>query len=100
MVGLAQGCLDHTIPYTLERKQFGISVFDFQVWKKMFYSLNKLYYLKIYYLLQSMQHQIARAVTEVETARLLVYNTARLVDAGLPFVKEAAMAKYYASGKF
>lgn len=46
-----------------------------------------------------MQHQIARAVTEVETARLLVYNTARLVDAGLPFVKEAAMAKYYASGK-
>lgn len=47
-----------------------------------------------------MQHQIARAVTEVETARLLVYNTARLVDAGLPFIKEAAMAKYYASGKF
>lgn len=46
-----------------------------------------------------MQHQIARAVTEVETARLLVYNTARLVDAGLPFIKEAAMAKYYASGK-
>lgn len=46
-----------------------------------------------------MQHQIARAVTEVETARLLVYNTARLVDAGLPYVKEAAMAKYYASGK-
>jgi len=38
-------------------------------------------------------------VTEVETARLLVYNTARLVDAGLPFIKEAAMAKYYASGK-
>jgi len=47
-----------------------------------------------------MQHQIARAVTEVETARLLVYNTARLVDIGLPFIKEAAMAKYYASGKF
>lgn len=45
-----------------------------------------------------MQHQIARAVTEVETARLIVYNTARLVDAGLPFIKEAAMAKYYASG--
>lgn len=46
-----------------------------------------------------MQHQIARAVTEVETARLMVYNTARLVEAGLPFIKEAAMAKYYASGK-
>lgn len=45
-----------------------------------------------------MQHQIARAVTEVETARLLVYNSARLVDAGLPYIKEAAMAKYYASG--
>lgn len=45
-----------------------------------------------------MQHQIARAVTEVETARLIVYNTARLVDAGLPYIKEAAMAKYYASG--
>ncbi|XP_025194460.1 short/branched chain specific acyl-CoA dehydrogenase, mitochondrial [Melanaphis sacchari] len=75
MVGIAQGCLDHTIPYTLERKQFGSRIFDFQ----------------------SMQHQIARAVTEVETARLMVYNTARLVEAGLPYIKEAAMAKYYAS---
>lgn len=46
-----------------------------------------------------MQHQIATAVTQLEAARLLVYNAARLREAGLPFMKEAAMAKYYASGK-
>lgn len=47
---------------------------------------------------QSMQHQIATAVTQLEAARLMVYNAARLREAGLPFMKEAAMAKYYASG--
>lgn len=45
-----------------------------------------------------MQHQIAAAVTQLEAARLMVYNAARLREAGLPFMKEAAMAKYYASG--
>lgn len=45
-----------------------------------------------------MQHQIAVAVTQLEAARLMVYNAARLREAGLPFMKEAAMAKYYASG--
>lgn len=67
----------------------------------LYYNNIFIYYniIQTYHCLQSMQHQIARAVTEVETARLLVYNTARLVDAGLPFIKEAAMAKYYASGK-
>lgn len=45
-----------------------------------------------------MQHQIATAVTQLEAARLMVYNAARLREAGLPFMKEAAMAKYYASG--
>lgn len=44
-----------------------------------------------------MQHQIATVATQIECARLLVYNAARLVEAGVPFVKEAAMAKYYAS---
>jgi len=44
MVGIAQGCLDHTIPYTLERKQFGSSIFDFQVCLKIFL---KLYYVII-----------------------------------------------------
>ncbi len=45
-----------------------------------------------------MQHQIAHVGTQIECARLLVYNAARLKEAGLPFVKEAAMAKYYAAG--
>ncbi|CAH1116322.1 unnamed protein product [Phaedon cochleariae] len=73
MLGLAQGCFDATIPYTLERKQFGQPIFSFQ----------------------SMQHQISQIATQLECARLLTYNAARQVEAGIPFVKEAAMAKYY-----
>ena len=75
MVGLAQGALDHTIQYTKERKQFGKPVSEFQ----------------------GVQFQIARAATELEAARLMVYNAARLRDAGLPFLKEAAMAKLFSS---
>jgi len=75
MLGLAQGCFDVTVPYTLQRKQFGQRIFDFQ----------------------SMQHQISRVATQIECARLLVYNATRLKEAGLPFVKEAAMSKYYAA---
>ena len=75
MLGLAEGCFDATIPYTLQRVQFGKRIFDFQ----------------------AMQHQIAQVRTQIECARLLVYNAARLKEAGLPFVKEAAMAKYYAA---
>lgn len=75
MLGLAQGCFDATIPYLLERKQFGQDIYSFQ----------------------SMQHQIATIATEIECARLLTYNAARLQEAGKPYVKEAAMAKYYAS---
>lgn len=44
-----------------------------------------------------MQHQISKIATDIEAAKLLVYNAARLAEAGLPFIKEAAMAKYYAS---
>jgi len=75
MVGLAQGALDATIRYTKERKQFGKAIAEFQ----------------------GVQFQIARAAMEVEAARLLVYNAARLRDAGLPFLKEAAMCKIFSS---
>ncbi|CAF4073576.1 unnamed protein product [Rotaria magnacalcarata] len=75
MVGICQGAFDKTIPYTKERKQFGQRIFDFQ----------------------GMQHQIASLATEIEAARLLTYNAARLRDAKLPFVKQAAMAKLYSS---
>jgi alkylation response protein AidB-like acyl-CoA dehydrogenase len=75
MVGLAQGALDHTIGYVKERRQFGKAIGDFQ----------------------GVQFQIARAATDVEAARLMVYNAARLRDAGLPFLKEAAMCKIFAS---
>jgi alkylation response protein AidB-like acyl-CoA dehydrogenase len=75
MIGLAQGALDHTIKYTKERKQFGKPIADFQ----------------------GVQFQIARAATELEAARLLVYNSARLRDAGQPFLKEAAMCKVFSS---
>ncbi|XP_030132441.4 short/branched chain specific acyl-CoA dehydrogenase, mitochondrial isoform X1 [Taeniopygia guttata] len=73
MLGLAQGCFDRTIPYTKERVQFGKSVFDFQ----------------------GMQHQIAQVATQLEAARLLTYNAARLAEAGRPAIKEASMAKYF-----
>lgn len=75
MVGLAQGCFDKTVAYTRQREQFGQRVFDFQ----------------------GMQHQIADIAVQIECARLLVYNAARLKEAGKPFIKEAAMAKYYSS---
>jgi alkylation response protein AidB-like acyl-CoA dehydrogenase len=75
MVGLAQGALDATIKYTKERKQFGKAIGEFQ----------------------GVQFQIARAATEVEAARLMVYNAARLRDAGAPFLKEAAMCKIFSS---
>jgi alkylation response protein AidB-like acyl-CoA dehydrogenase len=75
MLGLAQGALDHTISYVKERKQFGKPIADFQ----------------------GVQFQIARMATDVEATRLLVYNCARLRDAGLPFLTEAAMCKVYSS---
>jgi len=75
MIGLAQGALDHTIAYTRERKQFGKPIAEFQ----------------------AVQHQIARAATEIEAARLLVYNSARLRDARQPFLTEAAMCKIFSS---
>ncbi|XP_002739697.2 short/branched chain specific acyl-CoA dehydrogenase, mitochondrial-like [Saccoglossus kowalevskii] len=75
MNGLTQGALNHVIPYTISRKQFGHSIFDFQ----------------------SMNHQISKAVIQLEAAKLMTYNAARLKDAGLPFTKEAAMAKYMSS---
>ncbi|CAN9509179.1 unnamed protein product [Ophioblennius macclurei] len=75
MVGLAQGCFDHTIPYTRQRVQFGKRIFDFQ----------------------GMQHQIAHVATQLEAARLLTYNAARLKEAGRPFIKEACMAKYFSA---
>jgi acyl-CoA dehydrogenase len=75
MIGLAQGALDHTIKYTSERKQFGKAVSDFQ----------------------AVQHQLARAATEIHAARLMVYEAARLRDAGRPFLTEAAMCKIFSS---
>lgn len=48
-------------------------------------------------LLQGMQHQIAQVATQLEAARLLTYNAARLAETGKPFIKEASMAKYYAA---
>lgn len=75
MLGLAQGALDHTLRYTQEREQFGRSISSFQ----------------------GVQFQLAEMATEIEAARLMVYNAARLKDAGQPFLTPAAMAKLYAS---
>jgi len=75
MIGLAQGALDHAIKYTKDRKQFGKPIAEFQ----------------------AVQHQIARAATELEAARLMVYNAGRLRDAGQPFLTEAAMCKIFSS---
>jgi butyryl-CoA dehydrogenase/short/branched chain acyl-CoA dehydrogenase len=75
MVGLARGALEHSVAYARQRKQFGKPIADFQ----------------------AVQLQLAKMATEIEAARLMVYNAARLRDAGLPFMTEAAMAKYYSS---
>lgn len=71
------------------------------------FSLKKLDYSKAwrnskqwFYHFQAMQHQIAEIAVRLECSRLLVYNAARLVEAGLPFAKNASMAKYHASGEW
>ena len=75
MIGLAKGALGHAVQYTKERRQFGKAIAEFQL----------------------VQGQLARMATDVEAARLLVYNAARLRDAGRPFLTEAAMAKLFSS---
>ena len=75
MIGLTRGALAAAIAYSQEREQFGKSISQFQ----------------------AIQHQIAQAATELEAARLMVYNAARLKDAQMPFIKEAAMAKLFSS---
>jgi alkylation response protein AidB-like acyl-CoA dehydrogenase len=75
MIGLAQGAFDFAMRYLFERKQFGQPIGSFQ----------------------GVQFQYARVATEIEAARLMVYNAARLKDAGQSYVKEAAMAKLFAS---
>jgi alkylation response protein AidB-like acyl-CoA dehydrogenase len=75
MVGIAQGALDDALAYTATRKQFGQAIGEFQ----------------------AVQFDLAQMATDVEAARLLVYNAARLKDAGEPFLMQAAMAKLFAS---
>ena len=75
MIGVAQGALDATLRYVKERQQFGKSIGEFQ----------------------GVQFQLADMATQLEAARLMVYNAARLKDAGLSFTHEAAMAKLFAS---
>lgn len=75
MVGVAQRALDESLRYTGERHQFGHPIGDFQ----------------------AVQFELARMATEIEAARLLVYNAARLKERGRPFVREAAMAKLFSS---
>jgi len=75
MLGLAEGAFDHALKYARERKQFGKRIGEFQ----------------------GVQFNLAEMATRIEAARLLVYNAARLRDAGKPFVTEAAMAKYFCS---
>jgi alkylation response protein AidB-like acyl-CoA dehydrogenase len=75
MLGLAEGALDYALGYLHERQQFGKPIADFQ----------------------GVQFQYARLAMEIEAARLLVYEAARLKDAGHDFVKQAAMAKLFAS---
>jgi alkylation response protein AidB-like acyl-CoA dehydrogenase len=75
MLGLAEGALGHALAHIRQRKQFGKSIIEFQ----------------------GVEFQIARLAMDIEAAKLLVYNAARLKDAGKDFVNEAAMAKLFAS---
>ncbi len=75
MLGIAKAALEHSLRYARERRQFGRPIAEFQ----------------------AIQFDLAQMATEIEATRLLVYNAARLREAGMPFLIEAAMAKYYAS---
>lgn len=75
MIGIAQGAFNAALAYSKERKQFGKPISSFQ----------------------GLQFQLSKMATDIEMARLLVYNAARLKEANQPFLKEAAMCKYYAS---
>jgi alkylation response protein AidB-like acyl-CoA dehydrogenase len=75
MLGLARGAWEYALKYAQERKQFGRPIADFQ----------------------GIQFQLAQMGTEIEAVRLMVYNAARMKDAGVNFVKEAAMTKLFAS---
>ncbi|MGO9228761.1 MAG: acyl-CoA dehydrogenase [Bryobacteraceae bacterium] len=75
MIGLARAALEHATAYAKERKQFGKAIGEFQ----------------------GVQFELAKMATEIEAARLLVYNAARRREASLPFLAEAAMAKYYSA---
>ncbi|CAJ0769030.1 2780_t:CDS:10, partial [Entrophospora sp. SA101] len=75
MIGIAQGVYDHALPYLFQREQFGQLIGNFQ----------------------GMQMQYAQIATEIEAARLLTYNAARMKQEGKAFIKEAAMAKLYSS---
>jgi alkylation response protein AidB-like acyl-CoA dehydrogenase len=75
MLGLARGAWESALKYSQERKQFGKSISDFQ----------------------GVQFQLAQMATEIEAVKMLVYNAARMKDAGMNFVKEAAMTKLFAS---
>jgi len=75
MVGVARGAWEYAAKYSQERKQFGKAIAEYQ----------------------GIQFQIAQMATEIEAARLMVYNAARMKDAGMPFVREAAMAKLFSS---
>jgi alkylation response protein AidB-like acyl-CoA dehydrogenase len=75
MVGLAQGAYEGALAYVQQREQFGQKIGEFQ----------------------AVRHRLARSAIDIEAARLLTWNAARLHDAGQPFVKEAAMAKWFAS---
>ena len=75
MLGLAEGAWACAVKYAKERKQFGKPIAEFQ----------------------AVQFALAEMATEIEAARALVYNAARMKGAGVPFVKEAAMAKLFAS---
>ena len=75
MLGLAEGAWGHAARYAKERRQFGKPIAEFQ----------------------AVQFTLAEMATEIEAAKLMVYNAARLKDAGKPYVREAAMTKYFAS---
>jgi butyryl-CoA dehydrogenase/short/branched chain acyl-CoA dehydrogenase len=75
MLGLAEGAFGHAVRYAKERKQFGKAIADFQ----------------------AVQFTLAQMATEIEAVKLMVYNAARLKDAGQPYLREAAMTKLFAS---
>ena len=96
---IAKGCFDIAMPYLIDRTQFGTKLADFQVRHYYYHVIGNVICITHSFLscTQGMEHQYAQIATEIHAAEVMTYNTCRMKENGMQFVKEASMAKLFAS---